>query len=941
MLLAGLMLLALVPLLKPVFFQSAGAVAGYLSFHTLLEMVSLVVSMLVFSVGWNAHRQILSGNIVVLACMFFAVGWLDFFHTVSYTGMPSFITQNDWEKHLNYWLPARLLAALALLIVAIRPWQPFRRDVTRYVLLVAMVGFVAVINWLVLAHQNLLPTWFVPGKGLTQTKRGVEYLTIVINLASALVFGWRMRSPQPYNVTLLLAASCVMAMGEFFFTLYTTMTGAYNVLGHVYKSISYLIIYRAIVVEAIEDPYKRFMESQADLALALRSSKTGLWTLDLPTQELTLSPEVKTQLGDDHDELLDGLSTFRELLHPDDRDFPAQLLANLRPVDAHHAEFEGEYRLLHRDGTYRWFLTRGKAVLEPSGRVNRMLGASIDISERRQAEERFRCAFEAAPNAMLMVDDKGHIVLANQQTGTMFGYSDAELIKQPIEILIPVNRRDVHATHVRNFSSQATGRRMAPDMLLTGLARNGQEIPVEVGLNPLATSEGRFVIASVVDIRERLLATRAIERLVNFDQLTGLPNRVLLKDRVEQALKTAGREGHGLAVLFMDLDHFKNVNDTMGHRIGDQLLAAVGQKIKSALRGADTVARIGGDEFVIVLSHVCAPEAALVAEKLLHLLDDSILIDRNDLRVTPSIGIAMYPDDGRDFDTLYQRSDTAMYQAKQDGRNTYRFFTQAMQDLALRMHTLESELRLAIGRHQLSLHYQPQLDIASGKVVGLEALIRWKHPALGQVSPAEFIPIAENCGLIVEIGQWVIQTAVSQLRTWRQQGMTPLQVAVNLSAVQIGQKDLIDMIVRTMDAADVPASSLALEITESVAMKDPARAVKVIDELHCRGFGISLDDFGTGYSSLSYLHQFKLDTLKIDQSFIRNIEHEGAIVGAIIEMASSLGFETIAEGVETQAQLDLLRQRGCTAIQGYLFCRPLPADQIAEFLRRAFENAPA
>ena len=450
-----------------------------------------------------------------------------------------------------------------------------------------------------------------------------------------------------------------------------------------------------------------------------------------------------------------------------------------------------------------------------------------------------------------------------------------------------------------------------------------------------ADEDPRFVVLSR-DISQHKRAEEKIRQLAHFDSLTGLPNRVLLTDRCNLALSAAQRNSTSLALMFLDLDHFKNVNDSLGHRVGDALLAALGERLKAAVRDQDTVSRLGGDEFILVLPETDAVGAAHVADKLLESALVPFQIEQHELTVTPSIGIALYPSDGLDFDMLSRCADAAMYRAKQDGRNNYRFFTAAMQARSDRTLALENGLRRALARDQLRLHYQPQISLQSGRIVGAEALLRWQHPELGMVSPAEFIPVAEITGLILPIGEWVLRTAVQQLKTWIDAGMTPITMAVNLSSVQFRHADLPQLVTTILEQARLPAHLLELELTEGVAMTDPLGAIAVMNDLHQRGVRMSIDDFGTGYSSLSYLKKFQVYKLKIDQSFVRDITEDPddkAIVGAIISMAASLGMQTIAEGVETEGQLEFLKQNGCTEVQGYYFSRPLPHDQFEAFFR--------
>ncbi len=452
----------------------------------------------------------------------------------------------------------------------------------------------------------------------------------------------------------------------------------------------------------------------------------------------------------------------------------------------------------------------------------------------------------------------------------------------------------------------------------------------------LRTQElSQTVLALGVKANEQKKSEAHIQKLAHFDALTGLPNRLLLHDRCQHALSVAHRNHQSVALMFIDLDHFKNINDSLGHRVGDEVLVELAQRLRKTVREQDTVARLGGDEFILLLPDTDTAGAARVAEKLLQVALMPFQVEHHELTVTPSIGIALYPKDGADLDVLSKCADAAMYQAKGDGRNSYRFFTPAIQAHSDRALLLDNALRRAMARHQLELHYQPQISMRTGQIVGAEALLRWYHPELGAMSPAEFIPIAESNGLIVPIGEWVIRTAVNQLASWLQRGMAPLTMAVNLSAVQFRHADLPQLVSRILQEADLPPALLELELTEGVAMKNPQGAIAVMNDLHQRGVRMSIDDFGTGYSSLSYLKRFRVYKLKIDQSFVRDITEDPddkAIVGAIISMANSLGLKTIAEGVETQGQLDFLRAKGCDEVQGYYFSRPLPAQAFEAYV---------
>ncbi|RCW75800.1 putative bifunctional diguanylate cyclase/phosphodiesterase [Pseudorhodoferax soli] len=425
-------------------------------------------------------------------------------------------------------------------------------------------------------------------------------------------------------------------------------------------------------------------------------------------------------------------------------------------------------------------------------------------------------------------------------------------------------------------------------------------------------------------------------RQADIDELTSLPNRTLLARDATQAIAQAHAGSKPLAMLYLDLDRFKYVNDSLGHRIGDQLLAALAKRLRSAVRERDLVARLGGDEFMLVLPDTDVHGAAHVADKLMASTEPVYDIAQRELSISSSIGIAMYPQDGEDFDTLTQRADAAVHQAKRNGGSAYRFFTPAMQSEAARALAMENALRRALERQQFTLAFQPMVDLRSGHVSGVEALLRWRHPELGNVSPAEFIPLAEACGLIDTLGEWALRNAAFQLKAWRDRGLPGLTMAVNLSAMQLQQTQLPALIDDVLREAGLVPSDLELELTEGAAMQDPQHAIAVLQALHERGLRVSIDDFGTGHSSLSYLKRFRAYKLKIDQSFVRDISVDAddrAIVAAIIHMASSLGLQTIAEGVETEAQLRFLRQQGCDEAQGYLFSRPLSATQLEAFVR--------
>lgn len=1309
-----LLLLASIQLfawLLPPFFDVSG-IPNYLPLHVLLETSAIVIAMMVFSVGWNAHSPNLPGNIVLLACLFLGIGLLDFSHTIAYQGMPVFYTENNADKQLNFWLSGRFLAALALLLVAVRPWHQLTRNNIRYILLVSMISLVILINWLVLFHQEDLPRTFIPGVGLTPLKKGIEYFIITINIVTALILWIKMRTPQRFNVPLLFGAVCAMGMGEFFFTLYTTMTGGYNVLGHIYKVISYIFIYRAIVIETIERPYVELRERKKELAtlyavsqLFADSSKTtdeilqaslthiqegwlypeitcarlvvndqvfltknyrstkwrltadifvagklsGVLEVDyleerpvvdegpFLNEERALIDSLATNLGDmlarrQADQLLhdsqitakigsyiihfssevwectdttdrifgitkDYPHTFfgwLDLIHPD---FKQQMSDYLQAAIRDKVNIDVQYKIIRPcDGEQRWIHSIGQIVLGRDGKAINVTGTSQDITQQKEvelrvqaSEERFHALIKQSPSPMAANDSAGKNVLLNDAFTRVFGYTlndlptlndwwekaypDLKYRQWAMEIwassfeqaarsgmpMIPIEA-DIHcrdgsirtclvsgvaisqkgggeflavlnditevklaekeilksAQNYRDLADNGqvliwtagtdklcnyfnkiwlefTGRTIEQEMgngwaegvhpddfqrcldtyntafdrresfcmdyrlrhhtgkyhwiedrgtprfddqgdfigyighcldvedrykadetfrklskaveqspstvvitdldgnieyvnkafeletgysasevigenprilksgktpqsvyedlwhhlksgdnwvgELTNKRKDGSEFIESVVISPIQDAEGNSInfLAVKTDITEKKIAEERIDRLAHFDSLTGLPNRNLLLDRFNYAATLAHRSKEKMAVMFLDIDHFKNINDTLGHSVGDQLLQELAKRMKDSLRDGDTISRTGGDEFILVLPNTDSHGAALVAAHLIDVVAHVFKIGSHELIVTPSIGITLYPDDGLDFETLSKNADTAMYRVKKSGRNGYHFYTPELQERTLRTLQLSTSLRSALSNDELHLLYQPQLSIEDGHVIGAEALLRWNHPELGMISPVEFIPLAEESGQIIPIGEWVIRTAAQQMKDWLDAGFAPMIMAVNISSVQFRQSDISKKVTHILDDVGLPHELFEMELTEAVAMDDPEGAIAIMDALYDCNIQMSVDDFGTGYSSLSYLKKFKVYKLKIDQSFVRDVTHNSedkAIVTAIINMASGLGIKTIAEGVETAAQLSFLRMQGCDEVQGYYFSKPVTPDEFAAFVKK-------
>lgn len=539
-------------------------------------------------------------------------------------------------------------------------------------------------------------------------------------------------------------------------------------------------------------------------------------------------------------------------------------------------------------------------------------------------------AFAQNSEGVMVTDAEGNLTLINEAFTTITGYTAADVLGNNPRLL-------KSSCHDASFYTK-----MWNDILDTGSwqgeiwnkNKSGKEYPEWLTITALYDStpnEAHHYIGVFSDITQHKEDEKQIRHLAHYDALTDLPNRTLLDDRITQSISFSLRHKHSFAVMFLDLDHFKNVNDSLGHNTGDLMLIEVANRLLTIVREEDTVSRLGGDEYVLLLQETNSTGAAAVAQKINQSISAPLILEGSELTISPSIGIAIYPTDGHTPSKLLQAADSAMYQAKDSGRNRFQFFTKELFESANRRLEVGNALRGAINRDELELYYQPQFNINSGALIGCEALLRWKHPQLGQVSPEEFIPIAEDNGQILSIDQWVLFQATKQIAAWQKQGILDFTIAVNISANQFHHQDLLAMVREAIDEHSISAENLELELTEGLMMDDVEGAIVIIDKLHEEGIKLSIDDFGTGYSSLSYLKRFQVDKLKIDQSFVRDITtdpDDASIVDTIVALADKMGLKTIAEGVETKGQQDFLIQIGCNEVQGYLHSKPLP---VAEF----------
>jgi diguanylate cyclase (GGDEF)-like protein/PAS domain S-box-containing protein len=644
-------------------------------------------------------------------------------------------------------------------------------------------------------------------------------------------------------------------------------------------------------------------------------------------------------------------------IHPEDR---KRVLAEWHVAARGQAPFQTEFRFLQGDESIVWTRVNSAAMLD--GRKSFGLVQTVeDITERKTAEFLLRAAEEALfeekeraevtlnsiGDAVMTTDLVGSVTYLNLVAEAMTGWSHAEALGRPISevvnILDGTTRLPAANPMLRAIAEDRTVG-LAMDCVL--VRRDGSETAIEDSAAPIHNRDGQVAGAVIVfhDVSQSRAMALEMAHLAQHDFLTGLPNRLLLKERTSHAIGLSKRHHKKVGLLFLDLDNFKHINDSLGHAVGDQLLQSVANRLVECVRATDTVCRQGGDEFVILLDEIGQPQdAAHVAEALRAALDIPHLIGGHELHVSPSIGISIYPDDGSDADTLMQNADTAMYHAKASGRNNYQFFRADMNTRAVHRLFVAGSLRRALKEGEFLLHYQPKIDLASGAITGVEALIRWQDPDLGLVHPAQFVPIAEENGLIVPVGRWVLREACRQVQAWLDSGLRAVPVSVNISAVEFRHEGFVDGVALILQETGLAPHYLELELTETILMQDVESSASMLHALKAMGVQLAIDDFGTGYSSLSYLKRFPIDTLKIDQSFVRDIvtnADDATIVAAVIGMGRNLKQRVIAEGVETLEQLAFLQARHCDEGQGFHFSHPVSAADFAQLLDPGKDQLP-
>ena len=916
-------------------------IAQYLPLHTALETLAIVVGGLIFAVGWNTPRSESSRNILLLACAFLGVALLDLAHTLSYAGMPAFVTPSGVEKAIDFWLAARALAALALLAVAILPWGHPISQPQALGLLGAVLGLVVAITLLILYHQDWLPRTFIPGEGLTPFKIAAEYGLIAIYLLAAVRFWWHLRRPRTFAASSLLAAAAIMAMSEFCFTLYAHATDVYNLTGHLYKVMAYLFLYRALFVDTVLRPYERLNATRNQLEVTLQALPDLLFEMSREGQHLAVHASQSGNLVQAPADLIG--KTLAEVM-------PAAAAQTcLAAIAEASATGRGQGQVIElplADGPH-WFELSVAKKPWTRGEEERFLVISRDITARnraeavlRDSEERFRTLFEESRLPTLLVEE-GRFAAANRAALAVLGIDHPErfLGLTPADISPPLQPDGRGSAEKAEEIIRVAFRQGANEFEWELRRANGESFIARVTVTAIR-QDGKSLLHVVWnDITEQKRARERIEFLAYKDPLTGLPNRLLGQDRLHQALASAQRRHASLAVLYLDLDKFKYINDTFGHATGDHLLQSVAHRLSQNLRAEDTLCRLSADEFMLILQGLPVDNPSMhlaeVCERLLDSIAEPHEVDGLRLFSAMSIGIALFPQDGDDPESLMLNAHMALNEAKKVGQNSYRFFEPGMNAAMIRFVLTREALRSALVNREFELHYQLQVNLHTGQVVGAEALIRWRRPGEGLRLPADFIAEAEESGLIVPIGRWVLHEACHQVAALQAAGWPDLVVGVNLSAVQFRQGKVIADVQAALAASGIDPASLELELTESILLQHEASLVDVVAGWRAQGIRLSIDDFGTGYSSLAYLKRFKVDKLKIDRSFVINIARgaeDRAIVQAIIELARGLNLKTIAEGVEDAALAEQLRRMGCDEVQGYLYAKPLPPAEFQQWL---------
>jgi len=676
------------------------------------------------------------------------------------------------------------------------------------------------------------------------------------------------------------------------------------------------------------------------MELALLGNNDGIWDWNLQTDEVYYSPRWKEMLGYKDDELANKFSVWEEHVHPEDKEMVLEKVQS--NIDGKSDYVDVYHRLRHKDGHWVWIHNRSKTIYNDNAQAIRMIGTHTDASIQKAIELKYAQQaqmIEQTHDSVISTDIIGTIKSFNHGSELLLEYKANEIIGKNIQNLY---LKEDYKSLAHNIELLKQDGECNTEVRL--VKKSAKIVDADLSLSLLKDDKGKAIgiVAYSQDITIRKKAQMALDHQAHYDALTELPNRVLFRDRLEQAIEKGKRDGSKFALLFIDLDHFKEINDSLGHGTGDNVLRIVTARLQEALREKDTIARLGGDEFTVILEDLSViHDASVIAMKILETLAKEIKINKQTLYVSSSIGISIYPDDGNSSQDLLKFADSAMYKAKDAGRNNFQFYDTTLTEQAFERVIMGTSLRTALKEEQFVVYYHPQVDGNKNELIGMEALVRWRHPSLGIVPPANFIPLAETIGLIVQLDKYVMKTAMTQVASWYKEGLNPGKLALNLAVKQLQQKDFIDMLKNLMQETGIKAEWLELEVTESQVMSNPEEAIQILNQISDLGIDLAVDDFGTGYSSLAYLKRLPINKLKIDQGFVRDLpddEEDAGITKAVIALAKSLNLHVIAEGVETKEQKDFIVENGCENIQGYFYSQPIPANELRLLLKNGFRH---
>jgi diguanylate cyclase (GGDEF)-like protein/PAS domain S-box-containing protein len=958
----------LAPLVLTLYFPTVAGpveISYYLPLHTLFETFAISVAILVFAIGWSSYTQQTTPALLALSTGFLGVALLDFGHLLSYAGMPDFVTSSGPEKAIAFWLAARFIAAVALLAAALLSWKPEASDTRRYPLIGATLLAVAAVYGVTLWFPDTLPRTFIPGQGLTTTKLYAEYALVLLYGGAALAFHWRRRRPSTLDAPRLIVAAVAIAISELCFTLYFSVYDLSNATGHVYKVIGYWYLYRAIFVTSVHHPYDALNRSQWELWAEKERMRVTL--LSIGDGLIATDTDGRVTLMNRASERLTGWTMAEALGKPVSDVFAIESAESGQAVgvpveqvlrDGQIVGLANHTVLVSRDGRRSHIADTAAPIRDRNGALHGVVLIFQDVTETYNSREALKDSLslnkgvlESAACGVIATSLDGVVRVFNREAEEITGYSAKEMLEQPASALLRLHDADELRVQAERMS-QALQRPIKPDFEVfvaatrenglpeqrewTCVRKDGARRLVSLVVSVLRDSGGvvRGYLAIMLDVTEKKRAERQIERLAYYDPLTDLPNRRLLLEILGQALRTCRRTGRVGALLFLDLDHFKNLNDARGHTAGDALLRQLAQRLSGVLRKGEMVSRLSGDEFVILLPDLGADQteaasaAHQVADKLRLAVALPFHLDQQDYSLFASVGLTVFPKTPVEtVDDILIQADSAMYAAKDSGRNSVREFDPLMRAEAEARLRLEQDLRKAVEGGEFTLFLQPQTT-ADGALIAAEALVRWNHPTRGLVAPGAFIAVAENSGLILPLGDWILAEACRILRRLEDAGSS-CHLSVNISPRQFRQSNFCATVIDIMNRTRVNPRRLTLEITEGIAIDDVHDTVAKMRELSACGVSFSLDDFGTGYSSLSYLKQLPVSELKIDRSFIQDVDgnsHNAALVEIILSIADRLGLRTVAEGVETAEDRDFLKERGCAVFQGYYFNRPIPVD---------------